>query len=144
MVEIESIAVKLGEREYAIRQASFIRSRPWKKRLLDEIRPLFERINGAGNIEFNSPSDLVQLLPLAEDLFVAGIETIFDLLLAYAVELEVDREYIEAHATDKQILVAFQGVVKLADFLGVTGQLNRQLGRGLTGTLSNSPSASGE
>lgn len=143
MVEIESTTVKLGEREYTIQQAGFLRSKPWKRRLLDEIKPLFEKLNGAGDIQFNQASDLFKLFPLVEDLFVDGIETVFDLLIAYAPELEADKAYIEAHATDKQILSAFQGVVVLADPFGMVAQLNRRIGRATIGTLSNSQSVNG-
>jgi hypothetical protein len=134
MVEIESTTFRLGERDFTIKQAGFLRSKPWKKRLFDEIKPLFDRLSGASDIEFNSAADLLQLLPLAEDLFVDGIEIIYGLLIAYSAELEADREYIEAHATDKQIFAAFQEVVKLADFFGLANQLNRRIGRGLIGT----------
>lgn len=134
MIEIESVTVKLGAKEYTIQQAGFLRSKPWKQRLFEEIKPLFERLSGASDIKFDSASDLFQLLPLAEDLFVSGIETIYDLLVAYSPDLEADREYIEAHATDKQILAAFQEVVKLSDPFGVVSQLNRRIGLKATGT----------
>lgn len=134
MVEIESVTVKLGEREYLIKQAGFLRSKPWKQRLLNEIKPLFDTLNGAPDLEFNSPADLVKLLPLAETLLVEGVETIYSMLLAYSAELEADREYIETYATDKQIVKAFTEVVLLADPFGVVSQLNRKLGRAQIGT----------
>jgi hypothetical protein len=133
MVEIESTAIKLGEKEYTVVQAGFIRSRPWKKRLFEEIKPLFERFNNASDLTFNSAADLFQLFPLAEDLFVSGIETIFELLMAYDAQLEADRALIEAHATDKQILAAFQEVVKLSDPFGIVSQFNRKIGLKTTG-----------
>ncbi len=134
MIEIESTVVKLGEREYTIQQAGFLRSKPWKKRLLDEIKPLFEQVGGLGDLRFETPADLLQLIPIAEDLFIDGIEIILDLVVAYSPELEADRQYLEAHATDKQIFSAFQEVVKLADFFGVVNQLNRKIGLKTTGT----------
>jgi len=134
MIEIESTVVKLGEREYTIQQAGFLRSKPWKKRLLDEIKPLFEQVGGLGDLRFETPADLLQLIPIAEDLFIDGIDIIFDLVVAYSPELEAEREYIEAHATDKQIFSAFQEVVKLADFFGVVNQLNRKIGLKTIGT----------
>lgn len=134
MVEIESIAVKLGEREFTIQTAGFLRSKPWKKRLLEEVKPLFDRIGGAGDITFDSPGDLLALLPVLEDLFINSIEMLLDLLIAYSPELEAERAYIEAHATDKQIFFAFQGVVKLADFFGVVTMMGRQIGLKAIGT----------
>lgn len=134
MVEVESTVIKLGDKEYTIKQAGFLKSKPWKKRLFEEIKPLFERLSGASDIHFDSAADLFQLLPLAEDLFVSGIETIYDLLVAYSADLEADKEYIEAHATDKQILAGFQEVVRLSDPFGVVSQLNRRIGLKATGT----------
>lgn len=134
MVEIDSVIVKLGAKEYTITQAGFLKSKPWKKRLLEEVKPMFEDVNGAGDIEISSPADLVKLLPMAEKLFVESTETLLDLLVAYAPTVEADREYIEAHATDKQILAAFQEVVKLADFLGLTSLLTRRIGLKASGT----------
>jgi hypothetical protein len=135
MVEIESTTFRLGERDYTVKQAGFLRSKPWKKRLFDEIKPLFERLSGASEIQFESAADLFQLLPLAEDLFVDGIETIYSLLIAYSADLEADQEYIEAHATDKQILAGFQEVVKLSDPFGVVSMMSRRIGLKTSGTL---------
>lgn len=144
MLEIETITVKLGEKEYEIRQAGFRRSKPWKKRLLEEVKPLFEQVAGAQDMQFETPADLLKLLPVAESLFVDGIETIGDLLIAYAPELEEDKEYIEEYATDKQIFQAFQEVLYLADFFGAIQLVNRQIGQMPTGTSSSLPLQNGD
>lgn len=134
MIEIKTVTVRLGERDYEIREASFVVSKPWKKRLIDEIKPLFEKLSGAPDITFDKPSDLFQLLPLAESIFIEGIETIFDLLVGYSPTLAADKEYIADNASDRQIVAAFREVVYLADPFGVVNSLNRRLGRGLTNT----------
>jgi hypothetical protein len=134
MVEIESTVVKLGEKEYTIQQAGFLRSRPWKKRLLEEVKPLFEGVSGAGDIEINSASDILKLLPMAQSLFVDSPEVLLSLLFDYAPELKEDKDTIEMFATDKQILAAFQEAVKLADFLGLTSLLTRRFGLNTIGT----------
>lgn len=134
MVEIESVVLKLGEREYTVKQAAYLRSKPWKKRLFDEIQPLFARMGGAAETDFRTMADLMQLLPLAQDLFLDGIDTIYCLLLAYSPDLEADREYIEANASDKQILVGFQEVVKLSDPFGVVAMMTRRNGLYTNGT----------
>jgi len=134
MVEIQTITVQLGDREYLIQQAGFLRAKPWKKRLLEEMKPLFGEISEAQNIEFNTPADLVKLMPLAEKLFIEALDLIFELLITYSPVLEEERVYIEQYATDAQIFAAFQEVVKLADFFGLTVQLSRQLGRVKIGT----------
>lgn len=143
MIEIEKVSIMLGEKEYIVTQASFMRAKPWKKRLFEEIKPLFERLGGASEMTFASPADLFALLPLAEQLFIGGIDIIFDLLVTYSPVLEAERAYIEAHATDKQIMGAFQEVVKLSDPFGIVQQLNRRLGLRTNGISSSLPVASG-
>ena len=133
-IEIETFEARLGERDYTIKTAGFIRSKPWKQKLIEEIKPLFEQIAGVQALKFNNPGDLLKLIPVMETIFLNSIEKVYELLLEYSPELEADREYIEAHATDKQILVAFQGAVKLADPFGVIAVILRQYGLQMSGT----------
>jgi hypothetical protein len=128
MIEIESTTVMLGEREYTIQQAGFLRSKPWKKRLIDEVQPIFGQIGEISNFKIDTPADLLKLIPLMETLFLDGIETVFDLLIAYSAELEANKDAIANSATDKQILAAFQEVVKLADPFGVVPLMIRRIG----------------
>lgn len=134
MVEIETITVRLGERDFEIKTAGFLRSKPWKKRLLAEVKPLFEQIGGIDAVKFDSPADLLSLIPVLEDVFVESIEKVLELLLAYSETLEAEQEYIKKYATDKQILFAFQGAVKLADPFGVVQLMTRRIGLTATGT----------
>lgn len=143
MIEIRTVTARLGERDYEVKEASFIVSKPWKQRLVEEIKPLFEKLSGAPNMSFEKPEDLFKLFPLAESIFIEGVETIFNLLIEYSPTLAADKEYIANNATDRQIVAAFREVVVLADPFGVVSQLNRQIGRGTIGTLSNSQSANG-
>jgi hypothetical protein len=143
MSAIESATLLLGEREFVIPTAGFIRSKPWKKRLFEEIKPLFEKIGAAPDIVIDSAADLLKLVPLAEELFTDGLDLVFDMLISYSPLLEAEREYIENYATDKQILAAFQEVVILADPFGVVATMTRRLGRTATMTSSNSHAAIG-
>lgn len=144
MIDIRTVTGKLGEKEYEIREAGFAVSKPWKQRLLADIKPLFEKLGEAPNLRFETPSDLFKLFPLAESVFIDGIDTVLGLLLAYSPVLQADAEYIRENATERQIFSFFREVVTLADPFGLVSQLNRQLGRGLTGISSNSQSANGD
>jgi hypothetical protein len=137
MVEIESVTVKLGEREYTVQAASFRRAKPFKARLLAEIRPLIERVQAVENVQFSSPSDLLELLPLAQDLLVDAPERLYEMMIAYSCELQEDAEYIADHATDKQIVAAFTEVARLSDPFGISDQIGRRLGRPTKTTSSN-------
>jgi len=143
MIEIRTVRGLLGEREYTIREAGFAASKVWKKRLMAEVKPLFNTFSDAPNMTFETPADLMNLFPLVESIFVDGIETIFDLLLEYSPALKEDREYIEANATDHQIVSLFREVILLSDFLGLIAQMSASNGPVMTGTLSNSQLANG-
>ena len=143
MVEVESATFQLGEREFTVPQAGFLRAKPWKKRLFEEIKPIVEQVGGVTGIEFSSPADLLRLVPTVETLFLDGIDTMFDLLVSYSPLLEAERDYIAEYATDKQILAAFQEVVKLTDPFGMVANLNQLAGRRAIGTSSSLQSANG-
>lgn len=143
MADLRSITVKLGEREFEIKEAPFSRSKPWKKRLLAEVKPLFEQLSGLPEMEFGRPDDLLKLFPVVEHLFLDGIDTLHDLLLAYSAALEAEADYITDHASDRQILAAFQEVLQLADPFGVIQGMNQQIGLAMISTPSNSPSVNG-
>lgn len=144
MIEIRKITGKLGEKEYEITEAGFVISRPWKKRLMEEIKPLFGQISDAPNIEFETPADLFKLFPLVESILIDGVATIFELLIAYSPVLQADQEYIANHATERQIVALFREVVLLADPFGVIAKLSSELGRKAIGISSNLQSANGD
>lgn len=143
MVEIESATVRLGERDYTINEAPRLRAKTWREQFMAEMRPLLAQVGSVENIAIDHPEDLLRLLPVFETVFIAASDRIGEMLFAYSAELEADREYIEAHATDRQIIAAFGEVVKLADPFGVVGQIQRQIGRELVGTLSSLRSRNG-
>lgn len=143
MVTIESITILLGEREYTVFEAPRLRSKPWKERFMAEVNPLFARIGSAKEMEIRGPEDVLALLPVFESLFTSGFDTVFELLLAYAPELEADREYIESSATDKQVFAGFLGVVRLADPFGMVDIARLMIGRRMMQIPSKSPLVNG-
>lgn len=142
-MEIQSATLRLGDTDYTVRAAGFRRAKVWKKRLLSELKPLFENLNGAPGMEFNKPEDLFKLLPLAENLLVDGVDSVLMLLLSYDPALEAARAEIEENASDRQIIEAFREVVSLADPFGIAALLNQQLGRVQSGISLSLPSPSG-
>lgn len=143
MIDVQTIKIRLGERDYTIREAPHGRATVWRRRLVEEIKPIVEQVTSVTDIQFDTPADLLQLLPVAECLFVEGIDQIFDLLIAYSPELEEGREYIEANASERQIFGAFQEVIQLADFFGLIPQIHRAGLANLSGISSSSPSRNG-
>ena len=68
----------------------------------------------------------------------SSVDLIFDLLIAYSDTLEAEREYIENHATEGQIWQAFQEVLRLSDFLGISSMFGRRIGLTMSATSSKS------
>jgi hypothetical protein len=136
---IQATTVTLGEREFEIRTAPFIRSKPWRKRLVGELKPLFDQISGATDMTFEKPDDLLRVWPIVESLLVDGVDMIFELLISYSDTLQAEREYIENNATEAQIWQAFQEVLRLSDFLGVSSMFGRRIGLSMSGISSKSP-----
>lgn len=140
--EARSVTVRLGNCAYVVTEAGYLRSRQWRVRFAEEVKPIFEQIARASEMTFDSPADLLKLAPLLDVALIDGIDKIFELLLAYSDELGASRSDIEKHATDRQILDAFREVASLALPFDL-GAMLRKFGPQATGTLSSLPSANG-
>lgn len=146
-VEIKYFEAVFGKgelRQYAIEEPGVLRSRKWRSRFGETVMPLFEQFAGAQNIEFETPEDLLKLLPLVQSIVLDALDEVFDLLILYSPELEADREWLEDNATERQIIAAFMEVLQLAvpfEVGNIIARLN-----GLTNPTigSNSPSANGD
>ncbi len=136
MVSIETATVRLGDKEYTISEQPRVRAKPWRVRLLEEVKPLFAQLENAGNLSFDQPGDLVKVLPLLEAVMLDGLDSIAALTVTFAPELEADREYIEQNATEKQIMACFMEAVKLSDPFGLANQIGRLSGLRVNGTSS--------
>lgn len=135
MIDIEKTTIRLGNRDFEIQSASYLRAKPWKKRFVEEIKPLFESLGELKDMQFDSPADLLKIFPMVEMLFLEAIDKVFEMLISYSPILEAEREYIENNATDKQILIGFQEALKLADPFEMIQLASRKIGRGTIGTL---------
>lgn len=143
-VEIRVTTVTLGDREYEIGEAPILRSREWRERFYQTIAPLLKELGGVQGVEFDNPEDLLQLLPLAEQIVVTALTEVVDLLLLYSPELDADQDYILNHATERQAVRAFQEVVKLAIPFEIDRLIARSPGLVRAMTSSNSPSENGD
>jgi hypothetical protein len=143
-VQIRVATVTLGDKDYEITEAPILRSRTWRERFYQTIAPLLEQLGGVKGAEFETPEDLLQLLPLAEQIVVNALTEVVDLLLLYSPELEADRDYILNHATERQAIRAFQEVLKLAIPFEIDRLIARNPGLLRAMTSSNSPSPNGD
>ena len=143
-VQIRVATVTLGDKDYEITEAPILRSRAWRERFYQTIAPLLKELGGVQGVEFERPEDLLQLLPLAEQIVVNALTEVVDLLLLYSPELEADQDYILNHATERQAIRAFQEVIKLAIPFEIDRLIARSPGLVKAMTSSNSPSPNGE
>lgn len=142
-MQIETATVTLGDEEFIIRAAPHTISKKWRPRFMDEVKPYFDRMAEVSSVEFDKAEDLLQMWPILQSILIEGIDNVFELLIAYSPDLAANRDAIEQTASDKQILAAFQEVLRLSDFLGLFPLLGQQIGRMAIGTSSSSPSANG-
>jgi hypothetical protein len=142
-MEVRTVTVQLGDTEYTITEAPYKRASKWRRKLVEQVKPLFEQVAGASEMEFSTAADLLGLWPLVQALMVDGVDMIYALLIEYSDVLGDARENIENTATEAQIVAAFMEVVRLADPFGLTSQLSRNLGLRMMRTSTNSASPSG-
>lgn len=113
-MEIETITVQLGDRQFEVKEPTWGYARRWRKQLAESVKPLLEQVSGVTEFEFNTPADLLKLLPVVETTLVDGLDNVFELLVSYSPVLENERAWIEDNATEKQIINAFKEIVKFS------------------------------
>ncbi len=143
-MDIRTVEVTLGERQFIVTEAGWKKATAWKRGLIEDVKPLYEQVAGAADITFENAEDLINLWPLIQTVLVDGMDALFEHLLAYSPVLEKDRDYIEENATEAQVFAAFKEVVGLADPFGLVAQFNRKIGLKTMRTTTNSPAPSGE
>ena len=143
-MDIRTVTVKLGEKEFIITEAGWKKATAWKRGLIEDVKPMYEQVAGAADIKFESAEDLVGLWPLIQTVLVDGMDALFEHLLAYSPVLKKERDYIEENATEAQVFAAFKEVIGLADPFGLVAQFNRKIGLKAMQTTTSSPAPSGE
>jgi hypothetical protein len=121
----KTIVVVLGGQEYAVAQRPIKPSALWRARLETELAPLVELLQQYDQIEINNVGELVSLAQRVGPTLLHGPELAFDLLFAYAVELEPYRGEIEEAAYDDEVLAALWKVV--AELAYPFGSIQKQV-----------------
>lgn len=145
-VEIKYFEAVFGQselRQYTVEAAGVRLSRKWRAKFAETVLPILQNLSGSFGIEISKPEDLSALLPLAEKLLLSALDDVFDLLVLYCPSMEADREWIEANATDRQVVEAFAGVLQLAIPFEMDNLMSRLSGLKARTTGSNSQSQSG-
>ena len=142
-MDVEKRTVKLGDREFVLQTPCIKDAKMWKARFLNEIKPLFDQIGELPDLKFDTPEDVLKLWPLAENLLLAGVDQVIELLFAFSAELQREREWIESHATERQAVEAFRAALELADPFGLTDLFGGRAGPVKKPMSARLPSRSG-
>lgn len=98
----EPVMVTLGGKKYPIKPLTIRRSREWRKSLSDNGSGIIDRLGKSAKSTDDAASIILLEIP----------DQIADALFAYAPNLP--RETIMEEATDRELLMAFREVLKLA------------------------------
>ena len=99
-----SIAVILGGKEFKVPPLVIRDSREWRKKVVGLLAPIPEMIK----VTMDNAKDFGDVLT---QMMVTNPDQVLDLFFEYAKDL--NREEIEAMATDAEMSVAFQEVIKV-------------------------------
>jgi len=99
------IKVMLGGKEYEVRPLVIRESREWRAKVIKLIAPLPEYVK----TEIDKTDDFEKVLSI---MLVTMPDQVVDLFFDYAKDL--NREEIENVATDEELRIAFNEVVKIA------------------------------
>lgn len=144
------VSVTLGEegfeKQYEIRTLPVKMARQWRKLVREPLGRLNELLGTIkSDMTFETVEDMIAavqlILPQLVPLLLDMQDEVFDLLVAYSPTLQQDREFLEEHALDEQVIDAFLAVIRLAFPLEL---LKKFPGPATTSTSPSSPSRNGE
>lgn len=140
-----TIIVKLGEREYTLVQPPIKIAKAWRSLLREPFDKILGGLSQIRELNTSRMQDLSvpTIVGVVQDLLpvlITSPDEIAELVFAYSMQLQNDREHIENTANDSEMLAAFVAIVRQAYPLET---LTALLGRGSRSTSSNSPAPSG-
>lgn len=145
--QVETVTFALGiedQREYTVGPIPHARSEKWRGILLSDLKPIFEELGAASDIEFATPADLIKVVPLIQTVLGDTLDIVFRLVVSYHPALSKDKRWIKNHASDKQLIHALTQILKVADPFGLDSLFRNGNGL-LDGMMSlNSQEQSGE
>jgi len=146
-LKIKTAVITLGETDYKIAALPFTRSKAWRTKLIDELKPMIEKAGvmwgNDGGMEFSDPSDLLSIIPLLHTALIDSMDTIFDLIVTYSDTLENAKEEIESTATEQQLVWALRAMLDITDPFGMGRLIDDLIGRWSRQTSSSLRSVNG-
>lgn len=143
---LPSVNVTLGEKTYAITPLPIGPAKAWRERVREPFRELTGIIAGYQDLQLVgedgqvNAAGIASLIGSAEGLLLGAVDLISDLVIDYAPALQADRDYIDNHAYDAQMVAAFKEVLRLAFPLGEIRSLVNGLKNPMISMNSQRPS----
>lgn len=139
-MNVFAIDITLAGQALSIPVAPIRRARAWRQALKEPLNQVLGAVQAATTVQLETAADLSalaeQLLPILLD----ATDTLFELVLEYAPTLKAQREHLETHAIDEEVVDAFLAILKRAFPLA---RLLDLLGQGIPATSTSSPAPSG-
>ena len=139
-MNVFAIDLTFGGKAFSIPVAPVKRARAWRQGLKEPLALVLGAVQAATTVRLETAADLSalaeQLLPVLLD----ATDILFELVLDYAPALKAEREYLESHAIDEEVVDAFVAILKRAFPLD---RLRGLLGPVIPETLTSSPAPSG-
>jgi hypothetical protein len=129
------IVIPIAGRDYNVKPLTIRKSREWRESFEHKFDGLVTVLTTFSTIEVNNLSGVGEVIATLKSTLINSVDTVLDLVCAYAPEIDQDRERIENEAYDAEIVEAFGSILGLVFPLG---KLTRVV-NGLTGsTISKS------
>lgn len=112
------ITVKLGGKEYNVRQLPIAPSREWRQAFKGPFDAIMGAFSGLPAMQLNDVGAWGPVLTSLTETVLGSTDTLLEMLYSYSPELKAAQSTIEAEATDDEALRALWEVIKLAYPLG--------------------------
>ena len=138
---MKTTVVVLGGREFVVKQLPIALSRKWRERFAEPIEGVFGAVQMTGTLMGQEARDGAELGKLVGQIgavlltdvgkvLLGSMEMLFEMVCAYAPNVEAERKWLEQEAFDDEVMAAFVEVLKLAyPFGGLLNFVNRGQGK---------------
>lgn len=144
---MQTKTIELGGQAFTLTELPLRKNAEWRKLFETKLEPLFSIVADFKKIEIDNADDLQRIISLLKDVVLKSPETLAELVFAYSLVLQEQREWIDANVYESELLSAVTEVLLLAYPFGSIVKLVTNLSGAAaklgSPTLTNSVSPSG-
>lgn len=120
---METISISIAGRDYKVNSLTIRKSSEWRKQLGSSFEGLVDAMQSAPAVEVTNLASIGNIIESVKGALINSLDTVLDLVCAYAPEIHQDRARIEEEAYDQEIVEAFLRILSLAFPLGALKQM---------------------